>query len=95
MITILVAASVLSGLGQALVWVGSGEYMALCATEKSKGFYFGFFWVLYMCSQIFGNFLGAQTIEVASGPMFYIILGSMFLVATPMYCFLRVPEKSS
>jgi hypothetical protein len=50
MITILVAASVLSGLGQALVWVGSGEYMALCATEKSKGFYFGFFWVLYMCS---------------------------------------------
>lgn len=90
-ITILVITTTLSGLGQAVVWVGAGEYMSLCATEESKGFYFGFFWVFYMSSQIFGNFLGAISIENASGPFFYIMLGCVFLVAVPAYGFLKVP----
>jgi hypothetical protein len=43
-----ILSSALSGIGQSLIWVGQGEYISLCATEKTSGFYFGYFWVYYM-----------------------------------------------
>ena len=49
-ITVLIVSSALSGFGQAIVWVAEGEYMSLCATESTKGFYFGYFWSWYMAS---------------------------------------------
>ena len=42
-----------------IVQPSSGNYIAECATEETKGFYFAFFWAFYMGSQIFGNLIAA------------------------------------
>jgi phosphotransferase system glucose/maltose/N-acetylglucosamine-specific IIC component len=44
----LVISSIISGLGMAFIWIAQGEYVALCASEETKGFYFGYFWLWYM-----------------------------------------------
>jgi hypothetical protein len=49
-VTVMFVASALSGFGQALVTVVEGEYIALCATESTKGFYYGYSWCIYMQS---------------------------------------------
>ena len=47
---ILVMSSVISGCGLSWLWICQGEYMTMCATDSTKGFYFGYFWVWYMSS---------------------------------------------
>ena len=41
---------IIGGIGQAFLYVVQGEYLSKCATEKTKGFYFGYNWVFYMGS---------------------------------------------
>ena len=43
-------AAITSGIGSSLLWVAEGKYISDCATEKSKGFFFGYFWAFYMAS---------------------------------------------
>ena len=45
---VLIITSILTGLGQSLLWVAQGEYLAKSATETTLGFYFGIFWSFYM-----------------------------------------------
>ena len=47
---ILVLCAVLNGFGASLVFVANGSYIAACATPKTKGFFFGFFWMTFMSS---------------------------------------------
>lgn len=42
--------SILGGFGEALQWVALGKYVSDCATVRSKGFFFGYFWAFYMAS---------------------------------------------
>ena len=46
-IVALLSTSAISGFGQALTSVVQGEYIALCATEQTKGFYFGYYWFIF------------------------------------------------
>ena len=69
--------------------------MSLCATEATKGFYFGYFWIFYMSGQIFGNLTGALTIEKTSGPGYFFILGCAMLLACPGFCCLRIPKRTT
>ena len=91
MVIILCMISIISGLGQAIVWVASGEYMSLCANKNTKGFYYGYFWVFYMSSQIFGNYIGALTIEETTGPYFFANLLVLMLIVTPCFYLLKDP----
>jgi MFS family permease len=47
---VLTLSVILNGLGAAVIWVAQGEYFSKCATEQSKGFYFGIFWSWYQGS---------------------------------------------
>jgi hypothetical protein len=60
--TILYIGSVLVGLGASLIWVAQGEFTSICASEETKGFYFGYFWAMYMSAEVFGNLIGALII---------------------------------
>jgi len=51
--------AIVGGFGSSIIWVAQGQYFSKCATAETKGFYFGFFWSIYACSQIFGNLFGA------------------------------------
>ncbi len=42
--------SVINGFAMGFVQPASGNYVADCATEENKGFYFAFFWSFYMGS---------------------------------------------
>lgn len=61
-ISILYIGNVIVGFGAALIWVAQGEYTSICASEETKGFYFGHFWAMYMSAEIFGNLIGALII---------------------------------
>ena len=55
--------SILNGLGQAIQWVGQGKYISDCATEETKGFFFSYFWALFMSSQILGGLIAAYCLR--------------------------------
>ena len=85
--------NIISGFGQAIIWVAQGEYISLCATEETKGFFFALFWAFYMASQIFGNFAGAIIITRASGPIFFLIMGLIMLLSVTGYIFVKHPKE--
>lgn len=87
-----VISAVLSGVGSGFMWVSQGEYMARCATEASKGFYFGYFWAWYMAAQIVGNLTGALIVEKAAGVPFFAIMGAFGVCCSFLFCFLRDPK---
>jgi len=91
-ITILYVGQVITGLGQSMIWVAQGEYISLCATDDTRGFYFGLFWSIYMSSQIFGNFTGAIIITRASGPTFFLIMGAIMFIGALLNIFLKKPK---
>jgi len=49
-VAILVATSFGGGIGMSFTAQIQGEYITLCSTEKTKGFYFGYVWCWYMAS---------------------------------------------
>ena len=49
-ITVMIICSCLSGVGSSILWVANGEFIALCANETNRGFYFGMFWAIYNLS---------------------------------------------
>lgn len=48
--TVVLFTSVANGFAMGIVQPASGNYIAECATEETKGFYFAFFWSFYMGS---------------------------------------------
>ena len=49
-IVITVTAAALEGIGAGLIWVSQGKYVSDCACEENKGFYFSYFWFIFMQS---------------------------------------------
>ena len=76
----------LTGIGDALIWIVQGEYLAQCATEETKGFYYGYFWVWFMGAQIVGNAAGAFMIKSTMGPSFFIILSAAEILFISLFC---------
>ncbi|CDW84340.1 major facilitator superfamily protein [Stylonychia lemnae] len=92
-ITILIVVlSIINGLGQAIQWVGQGKYMSDCATEETKGFFFSYFWLFYMASQIFGNLIAAFCLNSMSQSSMFVILGLISFVSSISSLFLRKPN---
>jgi MFS family permease len=56
---VIILTSIINGFAMGIVQPASGNYVADCATEENKGFYFAFFWSFYMGSQIFGSLIAA------------------------------------
>ena len=81
---------VVNGIGAAIIWVAEGEYIAKCATESSKGFYFGLFILLYQGSQIFGSFFGGLIFEFKlNKTIFFVIMSSLALAAALSFVILK------
>lgn len=89
--TIVIAASVANGFAMGVVQPASGCYIAECATEENKGFYFAFFWSFYMGSQVFGNLIAA--LVLGHFPQLAYVLLMLFIggISTALLFFLREP----
>ena len=48
--TITILTTFVNGFGQGIAQPASGTFISDCATERSKGFFFAFFWAFYMGS---------------------------------------------
>jgi hypothetical protein len=85
--TMAILSSILDGFGGSVQWVAQGKYISDCATEKTKGFYFSYFWTFYMSSQVFGNLIAAFILKYFSQSTFFMIMAaisfsSIFIFAT-------------
>ena len=66
----------------------------MSANESTKGFYFGFFWVFFMSSELLGNAVGGYIITQASGPLFFLIMGGISLSAVFAFSFTILPNSN-
>ena len=46
----LILCAILNGLGASIIWVAEGSYVAECAIPRTRGFFYGFFWMVYQSS---------------------------------------------
>lgn len=84
-------ASVLDGFGDAVQWVAQGKYISDCATEKTKGFYFSYFWTYYMSSQVFGNLIAAFLLRYFEQSTFFLIMAAVSSTSIIIFATLRKP----
>jgi phosphate transport system ATP-binding protein len=47
---VIILTTFINGFGQGIAQPASGKFISDCATEKSKGFFFAYFWAFYMGS---------------------------------------------
>lgn len=66
--------------------------MAMCGTEETAGFFFGYFWVWYMSTNIVGNWLGSEMIQSESGPEFFFIMSLIMFAGNIGFFFLKKPH---
>ena len=91
-IGILVVCAVLNGVGAALIWVANGSYISACAIPKTKGFFYGFFWVMYMSSQVVGSLIGAAIINSGRRQVFFFsTMAVIAALASVSFVFTREP----
>ena len=87
----MILAALASGIGSSFLWVAQGSYISECATEQTKGFYFGYFWAYYMASQVVGNLLGALVFDNFDLVFFYLLMGCFSATSAVIFGFLRKP----
>jgi hypothetical protein len=89
---ILIICALINGFGAALIWVANGNYISECATPKTKGFFYGFFWVVYMMSQVVGSLIGAAILESGRNQtFFYLSLALLAALASLSFWLTRKP----
>lgn len=88
---IVTIASVVNGFAMGVVQPASGTYIAECATEQNKGFYFAFFWSFYMGSQVFGNLIAAFVLGNFSQISYVILMLIICAISVALLFFLREP----
>ena len=92
MCSLLLICATINGLGAAIIWVAEGSYVASCATQKTRGFFYGFFWMVYMSSQVVGSLGGALLLDnQKSQTAFYSLMSVMAFLASLAFALTRRP----
>jgi hypothetical protein len=89
---IIILFSLLNGMGEGMAQTSQGKYIADCATENNKGFFFSFFWACYMGSQVFGNLISAFVLGDVSQVYFVIIMIVFTVLSSILFFFLKEPH---
>jgi MFS family permease len=89
--SIILFVSLLNGLGEGVSQPASGTYIANCATEQNKGFYFAFFWAFYMGSQVFGNLIAAFVLGALDQRYYVLIMLGLSIFSCILFFFLKDP----
>ena len=89
---LLIVCALINGTGAALIWVSNGNYISELATPKTKGFFYGFFWIVYMMSQVIGSLIGAAILKSGKQQtFFYASLALLAACASLSFWFIRKP----
>lgn len=49
-VVVLFCAAIINGITVGILWASANQYIAECAPDDNKGFYFSYFWSFYMAS---------------------------------------------
>jgi hypothetical protein len=90
---LIIVTAMLNGFGAGILWVAQGEYLSLCASEETKGFYFSYFFVIFMISQIIGNLVAGFVIRLSGQPTYYWSMSGLSLVGCFVFLVLQAPRK--
>jgi MFS family permease len=80
-----------NGFGQGISQPSSGTYISECATERTKGFFFAFYWAFYMGSQVFGNLIAAFVLGELDQKYFVLVMAVIGISASILLFFLKAP----
>jgi hypothetical protein len=81
-----------NGFGQGIAQPASGTFISDCATERSKGFFFAFFWAFYMGSQVVGSLISGVIFSNIPFYWYSIIMFIILVLATIYMFFLKMPS---
>jgi MFS family permease len=84
--------AVLGGMGESVQWVSQGKYISDCATDESKGFFFGYFWAFYNAAQIFGSIFAALVFLYYDVRIYYLLMSLICLISCVIFYSLKSPE---
>ena len=84
-------AAVLDGFGNAVSWVAQGKYISDCVTEKTKDFYFSYFWTYYMSSQVFGNLIAEYILKYFQQSHFFLIMAGISFSSMVIFMLFGMP----
>ena len=91
-VLILVTAA-LNGFGAGLLWVAQSAYVTSCATASTKGFYFSYFFVIFMVSQIVGNLVAAFLLRYQGQALYYLVMAVLSASGCCMFWVLKAPRE--
>ena len=83
----------LNGFGAGLLWVAQSAYVTSCATAFTKGFYFSYFFVIFMVSQIVGNLVAAFLLRYQGQALYYMVMAVLSAGGCCMLWVLKVPRE--
>lgn len=89
--TVILLGSMSNGFGQGISQPSSGTYISECATERTKGFFFAFYWAFYMGSQVFGNLIAAFVLGELDQKYFVLVMAVIGISASILLFFLKPP----
>jgi MFS family permease len=89
--SVILITSVANGFAMGIVQPASGNYIAECATEETKGFYFAFFWSFYMGSQVFGNLIAAFVLGNMPQTAYVLVMFAICAISVALLFFLKDP----
>jgi MFS family permease len=92
--TLLIVTAISNGFSTAVIWLCVGNYISEAATPRSKGFYFGLFWIFYSLSYTVGSLIGALILKKGlSQTLLYSILSVIGFFAVISFTFTRKTLK--
>jgi MFS family permease len=89
---LIVITTFINGFGQGIAQPASGTFISDCATERSKGFFFAYFWAFYMGSQVIGSLISGIILDHIE-PYWYSIIMSIILALAVLLLFFLKPPK--
>ncbi|CDW72384.1 major facilitator superfamily protein [Stylonychia lemnae] len=93
--SMILVSAMINGLGSGILWTSQGKYVSSCATDENKGFFFSYFFFIFMISQILGNLIAAFVIRANGQPTYYIIMSSLSFFGSLVFLFLTQPSEES
>eukprot|EP00347_Sterkiella_histriomuscorum_P004956 403358441 len=88
---VVLVSSLINGLGCGILWTSEGKFVSSCATDETKGFFFGYFYLIFMSSQVFGNLIAALVLGSGGQTLYFSIMAVLAFLATFMFLFLKKP----
>ncbi|CDW80606.1 major facilitator superfamily protein [Stylonychia lemnae] len=91
---IVLGCSTFNGFFNCPMWVAFCKQISSLSSKETYGTYFSYFWCYYISAQIFGNSLASLVLEKFSEIAFFIIMGSIAMLASIYFCFLTYQDDA-